>query len=41
MRASATRRFRSFMVATGLTALLALITAGVAVAGSGPGPWPK
>lgn len=41
MRASSIRRFRTFMVATGLTALLALLTAGAAVAGGGPGPWPK
>jgi len=41
MRAPSIRRFRTFVAVTGLTTLLALLTAGMAVAGSGPGPWPK
>jgi hypothetical protein len=41
MRASSIRRFRTFVLATGLSTLLALLTVGASFAGDGPGPWPK
>jgi hypothetical protein len=35
------RRFRSLTVATALSALLALLTVGAALADGGTGTWPK